>query len=99
MGLSIIKKEEKGAKPFPNMRWELGCKKCSKKIFKVLGRQDVQNQTLSELHTDDNESKYSCNFKDIFKSAKKKKFIKNFTPRNKISNKNFNVCETKRSLD
>ena len=38
----------------------------------------MQNQTIFELHTDDNESKYSSNPKDIHKSAKK--FMKNYTP-------------------
>ena len=31
----------------------------------------MQNQTISELYTDDNRSKYSKNLKDIVKSAKK----------------------------
>ena len=43
------------------------------KIFsKVLERQNLQNQTIFELYTDDNKSKYSINHKEIFKSAKKK---------------------------
>ena len=33
----------------------------------------MQNQTIFELYTDDNKSKYSSNPKDILKSAKKKK--------------------------
>ena len=34
-----------------------------------LERQNLQNQTVSELYIDDNKSKYSNNPKDIFKSA------------------------------
>ena len=33
----------------------------------------MQNQTIFELHTDDNKSKYSSNPKDIIYSEKKKK--------------------------
>ena len=42
-------------------------------FFKVLERQNMQNQTIFELYTDDNKSKYSSNPKDILKSEKKKK--------------------------
>ena len=52
--------------------------KCFKTFFKVLERQNMQNQTISELYTDDNKSKYSRNPKDILKLAKK--FMKNFIP-------------------
>ena len=38
----------------------------------------MQNQTIFELYTDDNKSKYSSNTKDILKSAKN--IIKNSTP-------------------
>ena len=38
----------------------------------------MESQTISELYTDDNKSKYSCNPKDIVKSAKK--ILKNITP-------------------
>ena len=31
----------------------------------------MQNQTISQLYTDNNNSKYSCNPKNILKSAKK----------------------------
>ena len=48
-------------------------------FFKVLERQNMQNQTIFELYTDDNKSKYSSNPKDILKSAKKKK-KENSTP-------------------
>ena len=48
-------------------RW----KKCPKTFFDVLERQNLKNQTIFELYTDDNKSKYSSNPKDILKSAKK----------------------------
>ena len=38
----------------------------------------MQNQTIFELYTDDNKSKYSNNPKDILKSEKK--IMKNYTP-------------------
>ena len=38
----------------------------------------MQNQTIFELYTDDNKSKYSSKPKDILKSAKQ--FMKNSTP-------------------
>ena len=38
----------------------------------------MKNQTIFELYTDDNKSKYSSNPKDILKSAKK--VMKNSTP-------------------
>ena len=38
----------------------------------------MQNQTILELYTDDNKSKYSSDPRDILKSAKK--FIKSSTP-------------------
>ena len=47
-------------------RW----KKCPKTFFEVLERQNLKNQTIFELYTDDNKSKYSSNPKDILKSAK-----------------------------
>ena len=37
----------------------------------VLERQNMKNQTIFELYTDDNKSKDSSNPKDILKSAKK----------------------------
>ena len=42
-----------------------------KTFFKVIERQNIQNQTIFELYTDDNKPKYSSNPKDILKSAKK----------------------------
>ena len=54
-----------------------GGKKYSKQ-FKVLERQNLQNQTKSELYIDDNKSKYSSNPKELFRYTKK--FIKHFPP-------------------
>ena len=54
-----------------------GGKKYSKP-FKVLERQNLQNQTKSELYIDDNKSKYSSNPKKLFRYTKK--FIKHFPP-------------------
>ena len=97
-----------------NIIWELEGEKCSKTFFKVLERQNLQNQTISELYTDDNNSKHSSNPKDIFKSAKKfyetlytkettskaatTKFLSKIPKRKKIPNKQFNICEAKLSL-
>ena len=53
-----------------------GGKKYSKP-FKVLERQNLQNQTKSELYIDDNKSKYSSNPKELFRYTK---FIKHFPP-------------------
>ena len=60
-------KQVKGAKLRANIRWELESEKCSKTFFKVLERQNLQNQTISELYTDDI-------FQNVwFKSTKNKK--------------------------
>ena len=40
----------------------------------------MKNQTIFELHTDDNKSKYSSNPMNILKSEKKKKKERNSTP-------------------
>ena len=57
--------------------------KCFKKFFKVFERQNKQNQTIYELSTEDNKSKYSRNPIDIFKFVKN--FVKNFTPWRQLS--------------
>ena len=49
-------KQAKGAKIRANIRQELEDKKCSKTFFKILERQNTQNQTIFELYTDDNKS-------------------------------------------
>ena len=73
----------------------------------------MKNQTIFELYTDDNKSKYSSNPKDILKSAKKimklytkwtstaatTEFVCKIPNRKKISNEHFNLCETEISLD
>ena len=46
-------------------------KKCLKTFFEVLERQNMKNQTIFNLYTDDNKSKYSSNPQGILKSAKK----------------------------
>ena len=51
--------------------------KCPKIFYEVLERQNMENQTIFELYTDDNKSKYSSNPKDILKSAKN--FMKLYT--------------------
>ena len=38
--------------------------------FKVLERQNLQNETISESYTGDDKSKYSSNPRQIFKSEK-----------------------------
>ena len=107
-------KQAKGGKLCTNIRWDLEGRKCSKTFFKVLERQNMQNQTLSELYTDDNKSKYSTNLKDIFKSEKKSyeklytkettsiattiEFPSNILIRKKISNEKVNLFVAKISL-
>ena len=73
----------------------------------------MKNQTIFELYTDDNKSKYSSNPKDILKSAKKimklytkwtstaatAEFVCKIPNRKKISNEHFNLCEAEISLD
>ena len=65
-------KQSKSANVRANIRWELECEKWSEIFFKVLERQNLQNQTISESYTDDNKSRNSSNPKDIFKYAKEK---------------------------
>ena len=64
-------KKATGSKPCANIRQELEDKKLSKTFFEVLERQNMQNQTIFELYTDDKISKYSSNPENILKSAKK----------------------------
>ena len=68
----------------------------------------MEIQTIFELHSDNNKSKYS---KDILKFAKKKKkkneklhikqteFLSKIPNIKKISNEHFNLCEAEISLD
>ena len=83
-------------------------------FFKVVERLNLENQTISELYTDDNKSKYSRNSKDNFKfenkffkkiyskEATSKFFATNFfsksVNRKKIFNEQFNLCEVKKFL-
>ena len=46
-------------------------------FLQSLERQNIHNETIFELYTDDNKSKYFSNPKDILKSPKK--FMKNST--------------------
>ena len=48
----------------------------------TLERQNLENQAMFELYTDDIKSKYSSNSKDIFRDAKN--IMKNFTPRKQL---------------
>ena len=73
----------------------------------------MKNQTIFELYTGDNKSKYSSNPKEILKSEKKKKkkklkrtstaatieFVRKIPNRKKISNEHFILCEAEISLD
>ena len=72
----------------------------------------MQNQTIFELYTDDDKSKYSSSPKDILKSEKKNmenpkqtstggttKVLSKIHNRRKDSIEHFNLCEEKISLD
>ena len=63
-------------------------------------KQNVQNQTISELYTDDKISKYSSNPNDILKSAKYfyEKLYAEETM-SKISNKQYHHCEVNNFLE
>ena len=50
---------------------DLEGEKCSKYFFKILERQLMQNEAISELYANDKKSKFSSNSEDILKSAKK----------------------------
>ena len=43
-------KQGKSVKPRANIRWELEGKICSKTFFKVIERQNMQNQAIFELY-------------------------------------------------
>lgn len=81
-------------------------------LFKVLEKQNMQNQTISELYINDKKAKYSNNPKHIFKSPNENlytrwnvskfainEFLNKILNHKKISNKHFNLCETEISLD
>ena len=112
---SLECKQARGAIIRGNVRWDLEGEKCSKSSFRILERQNMQNQTISELYTDDKKSKFSSNPEDILKSAKKiyenlytrKKVSKSATNKllnkiplkKKISKEHFFLCEAEMSLD
>ena len=50
---------------------EAGGRKIPQNFLRSLERQNMKNQTIFELYTDDNKSKYSSNPKDILKSGEK----------------------------
>ena len=109
----------KGAKIHPNMILELKGVKCSKTYFNVLERQyakskndwviykdNMQNQKMTELYTDDKKTKYSSNPNDLLKSVPnfyEKLYSKTATfskihNRTKISNEKSHLCEVEISL-
>ena len=47
-------RQAKDAEVCANIRLELDGEKCSKPFLKALERQNVQNQTICEIYTDDN---------------------------------------------
>ena len=112
---SLECKQARGAIIRANVRWDLEGEKCSKSSFRILERQNMQNQTISELYTDDKKSKFSSNPEDILKSANKiyenlytrKKVSKSATNKllnkiplkKKISKEHFFLCEAEMSLD
>ena len=57
---------------------EAGGQKIPQTFLEGLERQNMENQTIFKLYTDDNKSKYSSNHMNILKSAKK---IGNSAPR------------------
>ena len=50
---------------------ETGGHKIPQNFLRILKRQNMKNQTIFELYTDDNKSKYSINSMNILKSTKK----------------------------
>ena len=76
-----------------NIRWDLEGEKCSKMFFKVLERQNMQNQTISELYVDDKKTKSVSNTKDILTSAKS--FYDNLYTKENVSKSAMNDLLTK----
>ena len=50
---------------------EAGGEKCPKTFFEVLEKQNMKNQTIFELYTDDIKSKYSSNLWTFLNLQKK----------------------------
>ena len=108
-------KQANGAKIRANIRWDLEGKKCSKTFFKVLERQHMQNQTISELYTDKQNSIYSSDPNKILNSAKKfyeslyskenvskeaiDEFLNKIPVKKQISREHFDLCEADIPLD
>ena len=105
---SLESKQDRGATIRANIRWNLEGGTCSKSFLKILERQNMQNQTISTLYTDDKKSKFSGNPEEVLKSAKN--FHENLhtrenvskpainellkkIPSKKISNEHFILCE------
>ena len=97
----------------PDVSWRV--KNVQKLFSNYLKDKNLQSQTIFELYTDDNKTKYSSNPKEILKSAKKSyerlytqetsskaastEFLSKVPNRNKRSNELFTLCEAKISLD
>ena len=112
---SLESKQARGAKIRANIRWDLEGEKCSTSFFKILERQHMQNETTSELYTDDKKSKASINPGDILNSAKKiyenlytkekvsksaiNELLNKIPINKKTSNEHFRLCEAEISLD
>ena len=104
-------KQAKGAEICANIRsWRT--KNAPKTFFEVLERQNMKNQTIFELYTDDNKSKYSSNPMKTLKPAKKimklytkwtstttTQFVWKIPNRKKKSYEHFNLCEAEISFD
>ena len=87
-------KQATGAKIRANIRWDLKGEKCTKSFFNILERQNMQNQTISELYTDENLYTRGNISRDAINKLLNK--IPNFK---KISMDDFNLCEAEISLD
>ena len=73
----------------------------------------MKNQTIFELYTDDDKSKYSSNSKEILQICKKimklytkwtseaatAEFVRKIPNKKKVSNEQFNLCEAEISFD
>ena len=108
-------KQANGARIRANIRWDLEGEKCSKTFFKVIERQHMQNQTISELYTDKQNSIYSSDPNEILNSAKKfyenlyskenvsrdaiDELLHKIPIKKQISREHFDLCEAEISLD
>ena len=108
-------KQANGARIRANIRWDLEEEKCSKTFFRVIERQHMQNQTISELYTDKQNSIYSSDPNEILNSAKKfyenlyskenvsrdaiDELLNKIPIKKQISREHFDLCEAEISLD